>query len=192
MSKQSFDKLLEMGIHDQLAVNELQANLRGGPIIPELCMYCTIRYLAGGSYLDICDVAGISKSSFYRIVWKTMKIINSTPSLDIIFPQTAAEVQTAMNGFTMISMGAAIINCVGVIDGYLLRIKVPSKEEAGNVRSYFSGHYQCYGVNIQAVADHWSRFTYIGLAAPGVTADRDALEQCEHLYHGKITSRIVA
>ena len=51
-----------------------------------------------------------------------------------------------------------------------------------NVRSYFSGHYQCYGVNIQAVADHHSRFIYIGLAAPGVTADRDALEQCSKLY----------
>ena len=182
MSKESFDKLLAF-LFDRLAVNEASANARGGPIIPELCLYCTIRYLAGGSYLDICDVAGVSKSSFYRIIWKTMDVLNTTPELDIKFPQSQAEIHAALSGFTMISMGAAITNCIGVIDGYLMRIKVPSKEEAGNVRSYFSGHYQCYGVNIQAVCDHWSRFTYIGLAAPGVTADRDAIEQCPHLYN---------
>ena len=49
----------------------------------------------------------------------------------ILIPQTAGKVQAAMNEFTLISVGAAIINYLGVIDGYLLRIKVPSKEEAG-------------------------------------------------------------
>lgn len=67
---------------------------------------------------------------------------------------------------------------MGVIDGFLLRIKVPSKKEAGNVRVFFSGHYQCYGVNVQAVADHRSRFLYFAVAAPGVSKDRDACEQC--------------
>lgn len=181
MSKESFDKLLTL-IRHRLEVNESKANNRGGAIIPELCLYCTIRFLAGGSYLDICDVAGISKSSFYRVVWRTIRVINSTGALRIKFPQTSVEFNKAISDFTTISTDCAIVNCVGVIDGYLLRIKVPSKKEAGNVRSYFSGHYQCYGVNIQAVADHHSRFIYIGLAAPGVTADRDALEQCDKLY----------
>ena len=27
--------------------------LRGGVIIPEIALYCTLRYLAGGSYTDI-------------------------------------------------------------------------------------------------------------------------------------------
>ena len=181
MSHSSFNKLLSL-IRDRLEVNTTRAKARGGAIIPELCLYCTLRFLAGGSYLDICDVAGISKSSFYRIVWKTMKAINKTPALRIRFPQKSFEFNQAISDFASISQGKAIINCVGVIDGYLCRIKVPTKKEAGNVRSYFSGHYQCYGVNIQAVADHHSRFLYIGLAAPGVTADRDALEQCHKLY----------
>ena len=181
MSKPSFDKLLAL-VRGRLEVNELRARSRGGAIIPELCLYCTIRYLAGGSYLDICDIAGISQASFYRVVWKTMKVINSTGALRIKFPEGSSELNKAISDFSTISTDMAIVNCIGVIDGYLLRIKVPSKKEAGNVRSYFSGHYQCYGVNIQAVADYQSRFIYIGLAAPGVTADRDALEQCDRLY----------
>ena len=64
-----------------------------------------------------------------------------------------------------------------MVDGYLLRIKVPCRWEVGNVRSYFSGHYQCYGINIQAVADHHSRFIYLATAAPGVTPDRDAVKE---------------
>ena len=74
MEKKSFDKLLSY-IYTDLVVNELMANNRGGPIIPELCLYCTLRWLAGVSYLDICDIAGISAGSFYRILWKTVKAI---------------------------------------------------------------------------------------------------------------------
>ena len=32
-------------------------------------------------------------------------------------------------------------NCVTVVDGYLLAIQTPSKSEAKNAHSYFSGHY---------------------------------------------------
>lgn len=67
MEKESFDILLSH-VHNFLLVNEEKAKIRGGPIIPELCLYCTLRWLAGGSYLDICDIVGISKASFYRVI----------------------------------------------------------------------------------------------------------------------------
>jgi DDE superfamily endonuclease len=51
-------------------------------------------------------------------------------------------------------------------------------KETPNIRSFFSGHYQCYGVNIQAASDHLSRFTHFSFAAPGVTGDRAAIKQC--------------
>ena len=63
MTPASFDKLLLM-LREELEVNEKMADKRGGPIIPELCLYCAIRWLAGGSYLDICDITGISSASF--------------------------------------------------------------------------------------------------------------------------------
>ena len=33
-------------------------------------------------------------------------------------------------------------------------IKVPSRSETGNFKTYFSGHYQTYGINVQAACDH--------------------------------------
>jgi hypothetical protein len=38
----SFNKLLEF-IREDLEVNHNMANLRGGPIFPELCLFCTIQ-----------------------------------------------------------------------------------------------------------------------------------------------------
>jgi DDE superfamily endonuclease len=54
----------------------------------------------------------------------------------------------------------------------------PSKNEVGNVRSYFSGHYQTNGCNAQAACDAHLRFTFIGLDGPGVMPDCDALKEC--------------
>ena len=53
------------------------------------------------------------------------------------------------------------------LDGYLLQIKVPAISETGNVKAYFSGHYQYYGINVQAACDHKCRFVYAALAKPG-------------------------
>jgi len=41
------------------------------------------------------------------------------------------------------------------------------KVETGNVKVYFSGHYQTYGINVQAACDHQCRFVYAALAASG-------------------------
>ena len=177
MEKESFDILLGF-VYQWLLVNEQMADLRGGSIIPELCLYCTLRWLAGGSYLDITDIAGISRSSFYRVIWKTIVAIVICEELAIKWPTTEEEIQQAIRGFASISTEEAICNCVGVMDGFLVRIKVPSRKEAGNVRVFFSGHYQCYGINCQAVTDHFSRFIYFAVAAPGVSKDRDAVKQC--------------
>ena len=125
MSKSSFNKLLGM-IRHKLEVNQKRAKSRGGAIIPELCLYCTLRYLAGGSYLDICDIAGISRSSFYRVIWKTMRVINQTGALRVLWPRESRQLNQAISDFTTISKDGAINNCVGAIDGYLLRIKVPT------------------------------------------------------------------
>lgn len=177
MSKASFDRLLSFLYHD-LLVNEQMARIRGGTIVPELCLFCTIRWLAGGSYLDIIDIAGISKPSFYRVIWKTIVAIVKCPDLAFKFPQSDREVQRAIAGFTEISHMGAINNCAGVVDGFLVRIKTPPARLVGNVRSYFSGHYQCNGMNCQAVSDHHCRFTYFAVAAPGVSKDRDAIKTC--------------
>ena len=75
MSFQSFQKLVGL-LNDSLLVDQEMASLCGGAIVPELCVYITLQYLAVGSYTDIFFHVGISKSSFFHVLWKTIKAIN--------------------------------------------------------------------------------------------------------------------
>ena len=52
-----------------------------------------------------------------------------------------------------------------------------TKKDVHNVKSYFSGHYQMYGINIQAACDHNCHFLFIGVGGPGVMGDRDAVKE---------------
>ena len=54
--------------------------------------------------------------------------------------------------------------------------ETPRKSEAKNVRSYFSGHYQKNGINIQACCDANCRFTFLGIGGPGVSKDGAAVK----------------
>jgi hypothetical protein len=174
----SFNRLLSFIQHD-IAVDELQASRRGTPILPELCLFCTIRYLAGASYLDIRFITGISVSSIFRVIWKTIKALVACPEIAIKFPKSADELMAAALEFENVSTGGCISNCVTVIDGYHLEIQTPPKKYAKNVQSFFSGHYQSHGVNIQAACDSNCRFQFIGVAGPGVMGDRDAINEIE-------------
>jgi hypothetical protein len=162
MSRPSFCKLVDL-LRDKLVVDNNQAERRGGGILPEVCLYMTIRYLAGGSYLDITKLVLISTAAFYYCVRKTIQAICNCPELNLKFPTTVTECQAIAEGFRLVSPRESIVNCVGCVDGYLMQIETPSREDAGNVRSFFSGHYQCYGINIQAVCDSNCMFTYFAL-----------------------------
>ena len=178
MSLASFNKLLTYIFFD-LVVDESQANRRGGAVIPEVCLYCAIRYLAGGTYTDVFFFCGISKSAFYAAVWRVIRALLNVEELEIKFPQTVDECDKAAAEFRSISDNEAINNCVAVFDGYHLETLTPRKKEVGNVRSFFSGHYQTYGINIQAALDFQSRFLYLAVAGPGVMPDREALDECK-------------
>ena len=173
----SFNKLLSYILPGLIDEDKKAGAGRGGPILPELRLYSALRYLAGGSYLDIHFFCGISETSFYYSIWRVFDLINSCAPLAIHFPQTISECRAAAEGFRSVSSGDAIINCVSVVDGLLVRIATPTKKEAKNVRSFFSGHYQAYGMNIQGACDYLSRFTFLGVAGPGVMPDREAIEQ---------------
>jgi hypothetical protein len=174
MSYESFIVLLER-IREHINVDNKMGLLRGGKIIPEVHLYATLRYLAGGSYSDICFFCGISVPSFYCIIWRTIHAINH--SIKISFPSTPEQCADVAAKFETISHNGVIKNCVGAVDGYLLSIETPSKRYAKNVRSYFSGHYQKYGINIQACCDADCRFTFVGVGGPGVTKDRQGIKE---------------
>ena len=63
-----------------------------------------------------------------------------------------------------------------------LPICVPSISEVAKVKSYFSGLYQCYGLNVQATCDAQCRFTSMSVLCPGGTSDSKAF-YASHVYN---------
>ena len=98
-------------------------------------------------------------------------------NLRIIWLNTKELAVQSATGFSSISTNRAMTECVAVLDGYHMEIATPPKKEVHNVKSYFSGHYQTYGINIQAVCDHNCRFLFIGVGGPGVMGDREVIKE---------------
>jgi DDE superfamily endonuclease len=175
LSIRSFYKLLGL-IEEDLKVDEKKACGRGGPVLPDLCLYMTLRYLAGSDIPAIKNFTGVSRAAAYRAVGRTLKAIVNCKPLAPHFPRTKEECASAALEFRSISWKGAIKNCVGAIDGYLLSINLPPPTDTANVTGFFSGHYQRYGINVQACCDSQCHFTFFALSAPGSWNDRIAVK----------------
>jgi hypothetical protein len=108
MKAHSFDKLLRY-IEANLQRDEDHASRRGGLIKPNLCLYATLRWLAGASYSDLDYHLGMSKASFYRIIWITIKAINRCPELDFKFPKTQTECFELAQGFRNVLLSSSFV-----------------------------------------------------------------------------------
>jgi len=178
MEYSTFMKLCDI-MHPKIMVNDKMSWVRTGKdtFTVEIMLHCLLSWLSGGSYLDIRLSAGISPAKFYSCVYKCMDAILESEDLTYKFPSTEKELDEAAQGFESLSIQAAINGCVSCLDGYFLQIKVPSSSETGNVKAYFSGHYQTYGINVQAACDYKCRFVHAAVAAPGGTNDIAAFKK---------------
>jgi hypothetical protein len=133
---------------------------------------------------------GISKAGFY---WTRNKFINAVltcNSLAIGLPTTPVEWENTRKGFALKSGNQVLKGCVGAIDGFFQPTICPTlKQSDGFPRSYYSGHYQSYGLNCQAMCDARLRFCFFTVIAPGQTNDAVAYEAtCIHDIIDKLTS----
>ena len=110
MSLDSFNKLLSY-IKKGLIVSEYHPN-KPGAVIPELSLFCTLRWLAGCSYLDIYAMTGVSMASFYRVVYKTLELLVDCKEIKVKFPSTDKEFRDLAEDFSEISYQRAITNCI--------------------------------------------------------------------------------
>jgi hypothetical protein len=78
-----------------------------------------LRYLAGGSYLDVIACAGISKPAFYACIYKGIDAICNCLELALHMPSTIQELLIAAHEFTLLSLDARLNGCIAALDGWL-------------------------------------------------------------------------
>jgi hypothetical protein len=177
MALEDFDALVLL-LGDEVVPNVSMSRRRSAEAIyPEMVVGVGIRYLAGGSYDDIMNTFGLSKSGFYYARKRFIKAVIGCKALDIKLPTHASEWEVIRKGFASRSSNQVVTGCVGAIDGFFQPTICPTYVESdGYPRAYYSGHYQSTGLNCQAICDAQLRFLFFAVIAPGQTNDAVAYE----------------
>ncbi|XP_068691687.1 putative nuclease HARBI1 [Montipora foliosa] len=99
---------------------------RNASLDPEIQVLAALRYLASESFLKVvADTMGISKASASRCVHSFTQCLSIAGEW-IIFPTSREEVNETMTKFYSIG---AFPKVMGAIDGTLIPIRAPGKEE---------------------------------------------------------------
>ncbi|GMF60747.1 unnamed protein product [Phytophthora fragariaefolia] len=136
-----------------------------------------LRWLSGGSYHDVRTNSDVSVAAFYASIHQVVDAIIAHPDLELQLPRTLTAQRETAKSFKNLSSGYVTRGCVGASDGWICPVRVPRKNKVARVRSIFSGHYQRYGVNVQASCDHLSRFTAVTCSSVGELETRDGFNR---------------
>ena len=146
MTLQAFSKLhsiLHVKVRRRIKLSRL---IR--PITVEMVMATGLRYLVGGRVNDIKHIFFLPKTECYNCIDCFLEAVNCSKALCIHLPQTPAAWECVRHGFSSKSSHQLMSRCVGAIDGFLVQIIAPRKTEVGNVRAYYFGHYEYFGLRL--------------------------------------------
>ena len=111
----------------------------GSAISNETKLFCTLRWLGGGSYLDITFAFGVSKAAFFRdgrggIIWPTMYAIDRAFVIGMPLGDVQA-LRRLADDYAELSHGM-LTDCVLAIDGWVCKTRKPNADEVDAVLSY--------------------------------------------------------
>ena len=177
MTVESFKKLVRI-LSPLVKRDEHRQACAGGRIPPEFVVAMGIRFLGGLAPKDAASEFGVSISAAHAKIKLFIQAVNSSFTIDV--PRSTEELERCAAQWNEKSGAFGVYHgCVGAIDGWLCCIYKPKK--VNNTAHHFSGHYQRYGVNVQAVVDANLRFIYFGVIGPGRTNDARAFNRCIEL-----------
>ena len=146
-------------------------------------MACGLRFLAlNDSIATLADLYGMSVPSARRVVNMFLDAVDFNTSfapLQVRLPDPSNREELAELADRWASKSTAfglLNNNICALDGWLPRTEMPW--DVPNQGGYFSGHYQCFGLNVQAMCDPDLIFLYVAVVAPGKTNDVRAFGWC--------------
>ena len=138
-------------------------------------------FLSGGRPKDLRHIIGCSLRAAYRAIDDFIGAVNAAPELDIKLLQSVEEWVKLNQDWKKKSSNEIIAGCVGALDGFFQCMNKPTKKEASNQKSYYSGHYESFGLNCQAMVSSDLQFLYFGVVSPGSTNDNISYPSCVEL-----------
>ena len=120
MSKDNFYILLHL-VEDDLRKDKFKAmNSSGSPVTPLIKLAATVRWLAGGMYIDICGLYGLSQTSFFHPLrgplWPTIYALDIALADMVVFPTDIRSCEKTATDFAVFSRNM-LQHCVCAVDG---------------------------------------------------------------------------
>jgi hypothetical protein len=140
----------------------------------------TLRWLAGGSYLDITYMFELDDKSFFHfeggVLWPTIVAIDN--AFRIMFDMADTEKLEAMSqGFSRIAH-SRMQGCVMAIDGLVVKTRMPYASETEGQLPY-RNRKNCYAFIVLAGCDHQCKFTYVNAECTGGCNDAFVWNTCQ-------------
>ena len=189
MDRQAFGKLYKLVYGDMLGEVGKAVNSSGSAVSPLVKLAVTLRWLAGGSHIDICGLFGLGPGSFYSQrgpLWPTIEILNVRLSSSMVFDTSPEACKKAAQGFaryyTMLFLyffsnsnayfsmpclrfsKGHLKHCVCAVDGVVIRTRAPHlKELPGAVKDLraYRNRKGCFGIIGMAGCDSECRFLFM-------------------------------
>ena len=144
-------------------------------ISPRTRLACTLRWLAGGSYIDICFAFGVPDGTFYQdfFLWQTILAIDAVlPDISLPVNDRAALTRLA-EGFARVSNGI-MSQCVMAMDGWVAQTRMPNAIEIYEndlSQMSFRNRKGIWGLVVFAGCDANLKFIMWSCKCPGSTND---------------------
>lgn len=156
-------------LSETLALHETRKFRRTGPLIR---LSVTLRWLAGGSYLDIAMAYSLPTSTVIsHYIDDTIETMDRV--LEISFPyRNKTWLRQVEDGFSRACRNVLRMYC-GALDGIAIKIAESASWEVSNSSRYFNRKRWC-ALNTQTMRDSFYRFTFVSCISAGSTHDRIA------------------
>ena len=177
MNEFMFEHLLD-ALRDVITVSfkhSMSATGGNDPIYPEVVMACGLCFCAGDTITSLADIYGISTDSTRRVINLFLDAVDFNTEfkpLQVKLPDNndiEALNDLAQRWANVSTAFGLMYGHIAALDGWIPRTEKP--RGVSNSADYFSGHYQMFGLNIQAMCDPDLLFLYVAVAAPGKTND---------------------
>ena len=175
-------------IRDAITVNFLKSHQSTGgndPIYPEIVAAVGLRFLGpGDSIAVLADLYGMSISSCKRCINMFLNAIDYNTDcvemrVELPDPSDHSALRNLAQAWSSVSTAFDLFNYnLGCLDGWLPFTEAP---DVPNAADYFSGHYQSYGLNVQALCNPDLLFLSVAVAAPGKVNNWRAVNRCTGL-----------
>ena len=156
----------------------------GNEVITHLFIVCIgLRFMGGELTKSLADIFGVSIPHCHTLINRFLLAVDnsndSSLSIDLL-PRTKVEKTKMANEWKILSSSSGVLDGhLGPLDGWLCITEMPW--DVHNPVDYRSGHYQRYGLNVQAMCDANLRIIYFFICGPGKMNDAKAFRRLHGL-----------